>query len=208
MRIIKSISWIVPLIIVCACGSDNLTNSKAKNIISECFEKEPLQRSVSVHLNNTQIYGDDISKYEKLKDEGYIEITPKKTNTPKPVKKQSTGDPLADWRNEAALRLYERELERNKNTYIIKLTKKAEKYIERAHENSNTIVLKTFKYEVDKVLEVQEIPAMNAAKVKVQYVAEDITPFAILSPKDPSEFLIEDLNMTKTSNGWKYCDDF
>ena len=49
---------------------------------------------------------------------------------------------------------------------------------------------------------------MNGAKVKVQYEADDITPFAVLSPKDPAEFWIKDLNMKKTSNGWKYCDDF
>ena len=202
----KCLKALLIILVLYSCSSDNLSNSKAEKIISECLEKEPLQRSVSIQLNNTQISGDNISKYEKLKEEGYIEMTSTKPNLTKPVKKGN--DPLAEWRYEAELKRYHRNLDRNKNNYDIKITKKAKKYIENATENSDWVKTKTFKYEVDKVLEVQEIPSLNSAKVKVRYKATDITPFAVLASKDPAEFLVKDLNMTKTSNGWKYCDNF
>lgn len=205
----KKLLLLTIIIAISSCGSDQLSNSKAKNIISDCLEKEPIQKIAVIYLNNTRIDDKNRAKYEKLADDGFIEMVSKKTAKPKPVKKKyNLNDPLEKWRYEAALKLYERELQRNKNTYDIKLTSKAQKYIENAPENGNLVKLKTFTYEVDKVLEVQEIPAMNAAKVKVQYKADDVTPFAVLSSKDPSEYLIDDLNMIKTSNGWKYCDNF
>lgn len=191
-------------LLICSCGSDNLSNSKAEDIISDCLEKEPIQRTVSIRLNKNKITGDELIKYEELKEDGYIEITSTENNVKKPVKGKSN-DPLAEWRYEAELRRYNRNY---KNAYDIKLTDKAENHIETAPEKSNSVKIKAFRYEVDKVLEVQEIPAMNTAKVKVQYKAVDITPFAILSRKDPTEFWVKDITMMKTSNGWKYCDDF
>ena len=65
-----------------------------------------------------------------------------------------------------------------------------------------------FKYAVDEVLEVREIPSTNSAEVKVRYKSDNLTPFASLSRKDPSDFLIKDIKMTKTSNGWKFCDNY
>lgn len=208
MKTIKSYIWILTLLVIYSCGSDNLSNSKAKKIISECLEKEPIKRSISLQVNTARflesIKDSDFSKYEKLKEDGFIEMVPAKINAKKPVKGKSN-DPLSQWRYEAELRRYNRNY---KNAYDVKLTDKAEKYIENAPKNSNNVKMKAFIYEVNKVLEVQEIPAMNTAKVKVQYKAVDVTPFAILSRKDPSEFWVKDLTMTKTSNGWKYCDNF
>ena len=113
MKIIKNIIWILSLFLVCSCGSDNLSNSKAEDIISECLEKEPIRRSVSIQFNNTKILKDEIYKYEKLQEDGYIKMTQKIVNAPKPQKKGSknTNDPLAQWRQEAELRRYNRELE-------------------------------------------------------------------------------------------------
>ena len=115
----------------------------------------------------------------------------------------NSNDALAQWRREAEKRRRDRYTEFN-----IKLTKKGQKHVVEGRENKSNVTVNTFRYEVDKVLEVQEIPAMNGAKVKVQYEGVDITPFAILSPKGPAEFWIKTLQMKKTSNGWKYCDDF
>lgn len=189
---------------ICSCGSDNLSNSKAEDIISDCLEKEPILRTVTIRLNKNRITGDELTKYEKLKKDGFLKMESLKNNIKKPIKKKSD-DPLAQWRYEAELRNYNRNY---KNAYNLKLTREAEKHIENAPENSNSVKMKMFRYEVDKVLEVQEIPAMNKAKVKVQYKAVDITPFASLSRKDPAEFWVKDITMTKTSNGWKYCDNF
>ena len=92
--------------------------------------------------------------------------------------------------------------------YDIKITKKARKYIEEAPENMKKIKMKSHVFEVDEVLEVQEIPSLNSATVKVRFEAKEITPFSILYVRDPAEFWIEDYTMKKTSNGWKYCDNF
>ena len=80
--------------------------------------------------------------------------------------------------------------------------------MEKVPEKGGNVIAKAFTYEIDEVLEVQEIPSLNTAKVKVKYQIGDRTPFAIFYPKDPQEFWIDDLKMDKTSNGWKYCDTF
>ena len=172
--------------------SDNLSNSKAEKIISKCLDQKPEQRNVSIPLRK-KIYSEqskkDLAKYQQLQEDGYLDISP--------VEKEKTtnNDAFTAWRNQF-------------DEYDIKITKKGEKYIDNAPENGDFVMMKTFRYEVDEVLEVQEIPAANSAKVKVQYKAVDITPFASLSSKDPSEYWVKTRTMKKTSNGWKFCDDY
>lgn len=201
----KNLLLLLVSLAILSCGSDNLSNSKAEDIIEDCLEKTPEKRTVMLNIDQI-VFGTDeerLKKYQKLEEDGFIEM--KLIDTKAEIKKPNAkNDPLAQWRYEAEMR----RAERNKNTYNVKITNKSKKYIDDAPEGRNWITMKTFIYEVDKVLEVQEIPAMNAAKVKVQFKAEDITPFAILSAKDPTEFWVKDVNMTKTSNGWKYCDNF
>ena len=183
----KIILITILVFIIVACGSDNLSNSKAKGIISDCLKTKPEQRTANFRIGKSTFSKQDhdqalLQKYIKLAEDGYLEM--------KLIKEITKG-----W---------------NKGTkeYSIKLNEKALKYMEDVPENGGNASAKTYNYKVDKVLEVQEKPALNMAIVKVQYKAEDITPFAILSRKDPSEFWIKDLNMVKTSNGWKYCDQF
>jgi len=187
MKIIKSISYIFLFLLVFSRGSSKLSNSKAKSIISDCLETKPEQRTAYFRIGKATFSKQDhnqilLQKYLKLAEDGYLEM--------KLIKEITKG-----W---------------NKGTkeYSIKLNEKALKYMENVPENEGNTSAKTYKYKVDKVLEVQEIPAMNIATVKVNFKATDITPFAILSSKDPSEFWIKDLTISKTSNGWKYCDQF
>ncbi|MEO9511876.1 MAG: hypothetical protein ABJN84_08915 [Flavobacteriaceae bacterium] len=170
-----------------ACGSDNLSNSKAEKVISKCLELKPELRKANLRIgkatfSNKEYDQELLSKYIALTDQGYLEM--------ELLKDITTG-----WR-------------KGTQEYEVKLSEKALEYMHQIPENGNLAVAKTFAYEVDKVLEVQEIPSMNSATVKVQYKAVDITPFSIFSKKDPKEFLIDDLKMRKTSNGWKYCEDF
>lgn len=183
----KNLLLFIISIMFFSCNSENLSNSKAENIISSCLEKKPLQRNVPLTIGKATFSAQDfdvelLQKYIKLKEDKYINM--------EIIKEFTKG-----WR-------------KGTKEFNIKLTEKAMEYMQEVPENGKTAYAKTFRYEVDKVLEVQEIPSLNSAKVKVQYKAVDITPFAILSRKDPSEFWIEDLKMTKTSNGWKYCDNF
>ncbi|PWL38117.1 hypothetical protein DKG77_07435 [Flagellimonas aquimarina] len=192
-------------LLVFSCDSGKLTNSKAEDIISDCLESEPEDRSVSIKINKVQFsknQKEEVLKYEELRDDGYLELTLIEKPKLKPL--SNSNDPLASWRREAEIRRQERYYKE----YDISLTKKAEDFIVKARENSNFVTLKTFNYEVDEVLEVQEIPTMNTAKVKVKFKAVDLTPFAILYKKDPSKLWIDDVSMSKTSNGWKYCDDY
>lgn len=174
-------------IMVLSCGSDNLSNSKAENIISECLEAEPEIRKSSIAIGKATFTKKDydqelLSKYVQLELEGYLQM--------ELLREFTTG-----WR-------------KGTKEYSIKLNEKSLPFMEQISEKGNLAVARAYKYEVDKVLEVQEIPAMNSAKVKVQYRAVDITPFSVFSRKDANEFWIDDLNMKKTSNGWKYCDKF
>ena len=189
---------------IVSCGSDELTNSKAKRIIQECLNQIPEERTVTINTKSTRLVGELLEKYQKLQEEGLLELRSIKSNKPKLKKPSDTDDPLKKWQYKAELR----RQERNKDLYNINIPKKAEKHITKANEFGDNIKLKAFEYVVDEVLEVREIPSMNSAKVKVRYKSDNLTPFASLSRKDPSEFLIKDITMTKTSNGWKFCDNY
>lgn len=184
---------IVIIITAMSCGSDNLSNSKAKKILNECMKDSPIQRKVVIQTGevtfNIKNKSNKIAKYEKLRDEGFLEMTE--------IKQKSSGgnDPLSQWR-------------KNIRRFNITVTSKVEEYALKAPEKAKYVEVKIYRYVVDKVLEVQEIPAKNTARVKVQYKAVDVTPFAILSSKDPSEYWVKNKTMKKTSNGWKYCDDY
>lgn len=204
MKTIKTIIWISMLVLFFSCNSDDLSNNNAEKIISACLDENPRLLDVTFNINKTSFRKNDkkLGHYKTLADNGFIEMTP--VDEKKSIKKPKGDDPLAKWRYEAELR----RIERNGNTFVIKITKKANKFIENAPEKRNIISMKSHKYIVDEVLEVHEIPSENQAKVKVRYKAIDITPFAVLSVKDPSKAVVETLTMKKTSNGWKYCDNF
>lgn len=183
----NSILFVAFTIIISSCGSDNLSNSKAENIISECLDVKPEVRKATITIGKATFTKRDydqelLAKYIKLMEEGYLQM--------ELLKEFNSG-----WR-------------KGTKEYSVKLNENALQFMEQIPENGNLAVARAYKYEVDKVLEVQEIPAMNSAKVKVQYKAVDITPFSVFSSKDANEFWINDLNMKKTSNGWKYCDVF
>lgn len=187
MKNIQKAFYVALLFAIISCGSDNLSNSKAADIIEDCLEKEPLKRTARITIGKATFTKEDydaelLSKYKKLKEEGYIEM--------ELIKEITKG-----WR-------------KGTKEYKIKLAEKGLEYMDEIPEKGSVASAKAFNYEVDEVLEVQEIPAENTAIVKVKFKAENITPFAILSLKDPKEFWIKDVRMTKTSNGWKYCDNF
>ncbi|MEW4923526.1 hypothetical protein [Algibacter sp. 2305UL17-15] len=173
-------------ITISSCGSDNLSNSKAKDILKECLEKSPEQRTARITIGKATFRDRDydkelLQKYKTLLDEGLIEMTM--------INEVKTGY-------------------RKRKEFEVKLTEKALEHMENVPENDGTAEAKTYKYVVDEVLEVHETPSTNTAVVKVNFKASEITPFAIFAKKEPSEFWLQKLKFTKTSNGWKYCDNF
>ncbi|AXG69813.1 hypothetical protein KORDIASMS9_02041 [Kordia sp. SMS9] len=170
---------ILMLLTLISCDSGNLTNSKAQKIIELCLEKKPLQRTVQLQINKTRFYKSQIKEL-----------------LPKYEKLQEKG------------LLEIKSLEKNKRKFEVTITESGKKLIEELREGSNFVLMRSHKYEVDEVLEVIENPMQNTAVVKVQYKAIDITPFSILNRSDMNEFIIQDIKMIKTSNGWKYCDNY
>ena len=180
--ILKSL---ICFMIITSCSSDKLSHSKAEDIISDCLDINPEQRKAFLQLGKITFTDNAydtalFEKYKTLEDDGMLNLE------------------------------FIKEINRygKRKEYNVTLTKKAGIYIENLPEQGSSGTFKSFKYVVDDILEIQEIPAENRAKVKVQFKAVDITPFAILSKKDPAEFWIKNIRMVKTSNGWKHCDNF
>ena len=183
----KKLLYIILTFIFISCNSDSLSNSKAKKIITECLEATPEQRQANITIGKATFRNNKndlqlLQKYKKLTEDNYLEMN--------------------------LIREISRGWNKGAKEYNIQLTKKALEYMIEVPENGGVAYAKTFKYKVDKVLEVHEIPSMNVAQVKVNFKAVDISPFAVFSAKDPSEFWIKELQFSKTSNGWKHCDNF
>ena len=201
MKNIKTIIWVLTVLFLASCGSDELSNKKAEKIISKCLENDPelikRTRMVIIKTGAQKIPEKDLGKYQELEDKGFIELSKEQSK----LKENDKNDPLWEWR-------YKAEQMRIKDAYNVKVTQKAESYIDKTYNRKNKNRVQSHAYELDKVLEVQEIPSQNKATVKVRFKPVDITPFSILYHKDPSEFWDKDVKMSKTSNGWKYCDDY
>lgn len=182
----KNIIFTMLLILICSCGSNNLSNSNAEEILEECLKKNPEQRIASFRIGKATFRDTDydkelLGKYAQLAEDGYLTME------------------------------FVRELKSRYNKgkeYSIDLTEKALEYMEKVPEKGGNVKAKAFTYEIEEVLQVQEIPSLNSAKVKVKYKADNKTPFIIFYGKNLQDFWIDDLSMNKTSNGWKYCDDF
>lgn len=175
------------IITAMSCGSDNLSNSKAKKILNNCLESKPEQRFSYLKTGevlispSSEVSMEKFKNLEKLADDGYItmNLTTKKN---------------AIWK-EAKF-------------YNVELTKKATEYIKKSSKTGGNITLNSHRYVVDEILEIHETPSYNIAKVKVQFKATDMTPFAILSSNSKKEFWTKTLKFTKTNDGWKHCDDY
>ncbi len=178
---------IAVIITATSCGSDNLSNSKAKKILNNCLKAKPkrhfsyLKTGEVLISPSSQVSMEKLKNLEKLSDDGYItlNLTTKKN---------------AIWK-EAKF-------------YHVELTKKATKYIEGSSKTGGNLTLKSHRYVLDEVLEIHETPSYNMAQVKVRFKVTDITPFAILSESSKRKPWTKTLKFTKTNNGWKYCNKY
>ena len=165
--------------------SDNLSNSKAENIIIECLEKEPYRKTVKFQYGERLIYNRDKEEFEKLKElekDGLLKI---------------------DSLGVKKVRYYGKY-----QNYNIELLEKTKEYVIEQTESDKELYVEllAFDYEVDEVQEVHEIPSLNAAEVRANFKKVNITPFSILSNDNASDFKIRELSFKRTSNGWRYCE--
>lgn len=180
-------------VILTSCGSDELTKSKAENLIRDCEEKsgKPAIKTTSfdygrievVSYGNTK-YDSKMKLYTKYKEMGLVTI-----DTLPAEKSGSWGI--------------------KKELYQVNLTEKATPHIIKTDTVNDKITakVKVFQYIFDSVTEVHEIPDKNTASVKAKLVRTNETPFftEAFEKKNKKE-IIKTLPFRKTTDGWKLCD--
>jgi hypothetical protein len=143
-----------------AC-SDKLTSSKAEKLIQESLGKEPIEDYVQVKIGDEVEFSTnelimEEKPYNKLKDEGMIEMTLIKENRWDSYK-----------------------------YYSIKLTDKGKQYLtnlevrEDKYNNCKLYTMKSHSIRFNKVEEIHLIPERNIAYVKASFKIET-TPFFVL----------------------------
>ena len=170
--------------------SDKLTSSKAEKLIQETLEKEPVQGKESIKIGDkVEFIGydfrikEELEPYEKLKDEGMIEMISKG--------KSNYGYPI----------------------YSIQLTDKGKQYLLRVEDNGEykQHIMKTYSATLDKVDELHVIPEQNSARALVFFKIEK-TPFFVLENSETQERIKENvvkraLDFRKLEEkGWKVED--
>ena len=192
MKLNSTIKLLCSLLLV-SCGSDELTKSKAENLIRDCEEKsgKPAIKTTSFDYGRIEVvsYGkkrndSKMELYTKYKEMGLVTIDTLPT--------EETGT----WG-------------RKKESYQINLTSKATPHIIKTDTLNGKITAKAkvFQYLFDSVTEVHEIPNKNTASVKAKLVRTDETPFftEAIEKKNKKE-VIRTLPFRKTTDGWKLCD--
>lgn len=185
----RKITTILILSLLCISCSDNLSNSKAEDIISDCLETNPKSGKISFKTGEIRFYTEKsnqlelLEKYKSISENGFITLDSIKSS------------------------------KRYKHTtYNVTFTDKAKDFVLETGKktmfgtNKNVSVVKTYEYEVDEVKEVHEIPSLNSAEVTVIYKKENKTPFYEFE-KDKTDFITKKIGFRKTtSDGWKYCE--
>ena len=165
--------------------SDKLTSSKAEKLIQETLEKEPVQGKESIKIGDkVEFIGydfrikEELEPYEKLKDEGMIEMISKG--------KSNYGYPI----------------------YSIQLTDKGKQYLLRVEDNGEykQHIMKTYSATLDKVDELHVIPEQNSARALVFFKIEK-TPFFVLENSETQERIKENVvKRALEEKGWKVED--
>jgi len=192
----KKIKIVLILTLLFASCSDNLTNSKAEDIIRECLEKNPQFGKVDFKTGeimfNTEVkYRQKLlEQYKNLASKGYISLDLKKSS-------------------------------KKYITYNVSLTDKAKDFVLETGKLSgiglgDITVIKIYDYELHEVKNVREETLKSItgdltstrAKVTLTYKKINKTPFYD-SKKQLSDFINEKTIFHKTeSDGWKwrYCE--
>ncbi|RXG30686.1 hypothetical protein [Leeuwenhoekiella marinoflava] len=191
MKINISILSILFCIVLTSCGSDKLTNSKAESIIEDCQTNESLVKTKKFTYGTVEMddmlkskFPDFLKPYQKLEERGIVKI--------------------------GSLERVEGGIMGKKDSYEITLTPKAEKFLVDSEVESSGKIrgkLKICEYKFDSVIEIQEIPERNDAKVKVSFARFNETPFFEDADenKNPKK-IVETVTFRKTNEGWKLCD--
>ena len=185
----KILAFLTIGLLLGAC-SDKLTSSKAEKLIQEALEEKPVQGEESIKIGDEVefigydfIVKEELKPYEKLKEEGMIEMVYKGIN-----------------RYDAPF-------------YSIHLTDKGKQYLLRIEDvgKYKQHIMKTYSASLDKVDELHVIPEQNSARALVFFKIEK-TPFFVLENLKTQERVKENLVKRALSfrkleeKGWKVED--
>ena len=185
----KILAFLTIGLLLGAC-SDKLTSSKAEKLIQEALEEKPVQGEESIKIGDEVefigydfIVKEELKPYEKLKEEGMIEMVYKGIN-----------------RYDAPF-------------YSIHLTDKGKQYLLRIEDvgKYKQHIMKTYSASLDKVDELHVIPEQNSARALVFFKIEK-TPFFVLENLNTQERIKENLVKRALSfrkleeKGWKVED--
>lgn len=184
----KALYYLFLFFLLISC-SDALTRSKAEHIIKDCLKKNPKIETVKVGYGSFSFSQEErdqelLQKYKKLAAGGYLVM-------------DSTG-------------VLKSPYYADRVSYNVKLSDKSKDYVLRQQEYSSDKYIaevKVFEYQVDEVTEVHEVPALNAAEVRVIYKISGETPFSVLRSKNEADFNVVSEAFKKTSAGWKFCEE-
>ena len=185
----KILAFLALGLLLGAC-SGKLTSSKAEKLIQEALEEKPVQGEESIKIGDEVefigydfIVKEELKPYEKLKEEGMIEMVYKGIN-----------------RYDAPF-------------YSIHLTDKGKQYLLRIEDvgKYKQHIMKTYSASLDKVDELHVIPEQNSARALVFFKIEK-TPFFVLENLKTQERIKENLVKRALSfrkleeKGWKVED--
>lgn len=181
-------------IFLIACTSDHLSKSQAESIIKECQEKSGKEifktnkytyGIIDVPESGSADFSAVLKKHKKMEELGLVTISEAKRDT--------------------------REFGRSKGDVIeVNLTPKGKEFLVGRVDNTFGRLYAQFKsceYKIKEVLEIQEIPERNEAKVKVAFERYNETPFfEEANEKNNPKEIVETAPFRKTNDGWKLCD--
>ena len=166
----KILAFLTIGLLLGAC-SGKLSSSKAEKLIQEALEEKPVQGEESIKIGDEVefigydfIVKEELKPYEKLKEEGMIEMVYKGIN-----------------RYDAPF-------------YSIHLTDKGKQYLLRIEDvgKYKQHIMKTYSASLDKVDELHVIPEQNSARALVFFKIEK-TPFFILENLETQDRIKENL---------------
>lgn len=177
------ISLLTILIFSCSSNPDVLSKSSAEDIINDCMKKEDYFATIPVDLGKEVVLTKRGLKFTNaLAEKGLVNFTKVKG------KYNITHNVV--------------ELTEKGKNLVLKQKKKRYEYGGGEYTEAR---FKSCEYVVSEIIEIQEIPAYNMAKVKVKFKKVDKTDISFLDPNE-TEFWTTQIGLKKTTDGWKYCE--
>lgn len=194
MKIISIKITLLLSVILISCSSNHLSKSQAESIIIECQKKSDkeifktnkyIYGIIDVPESSTADFSAVLEKHKKMEELGLVTISEAKRDT--------------------------REFGRSKGDVIeVTLTPKGKEFVVGRVDNTFGRLYAQFKsceYKIKEVLEIQEIPERNEAKVKVALERYNETPFfEEANEKNNPKEIVDIAPFRKTNDGWKLCD--